>query len=75
MVTIVRAGLIVIESACVAVRAPLSVMRTVKFAVCAVVGIPVIAPAVDSDNPAGNVPAAISHVYGVVPPVAAKAAE
>ena len=75
MVTIVRAGLIVIESACVAVRAPLSVTRTVKFAVCAVVGVPVIAPAVDSDNPAGNVPAAISHVYGVVPPVAAKAAE
>jgi hypothetical protein len=75
MVTIVRAGLVMIESDCVAVRAPPSVARTVKFAVCAVVGVPVITPAVDSDNPAGKDPAAISHVYGVVPPVATKVAE
>ena len=68
-------ALIVIESACVSVRDPLSVTRTVKLGACAVVGVPVIAPAVDSVNPAGNVPAAILHVYGVVPPAAASVAE
>ena len=67
--------MIVIESARVSVRDPLSVTRTVKFAVCAVVGVPVIAPAVVSVNPAGNDPAEVSHVYGAVPPVAARLTE
>jgi len=62
-------------SACVAVRDPLSVTRTVIFEVPAVVGVPLIAPDEFNDNPAGKVPAARSQVYGVVPPVAAKLVE
>ncbi len=47
---------------------------TVKFAVPAVVGVPVIAPVeLFSVRPAGNDPAVIDHVYGVVPPVACNA--
>ena len=70
------AGLIVMASACVAVRDPLSVTRTVMFDVPVVVGVPLIAPDDEfNDNPAGNVPAARSQVYGVVPPVAAKVVE
>jgi len=50
-------------SACVAVRDPLSVTRTVTFDVPAVVGVPLIAPDDEfNDNPAGNVPAARSQV-------------
>ena len=70
------AALIVIDSACVAVRDPLSVTRTVMFDVPAVVGVPLIAPDEEfNDNPAGKVPAARSQVYGVVPPVATKVVE
>ena len=59
-----------------AVRDPLSVTRTVKFEVPAVVGVPVIAP-VDPFNvkPAGKLPAIVAHVYGVVPPAATRVAE
>jgi hypothetical protein len=70
------AGLIVMANACVAVRDPLSVTRSVMFDVPAVVGVPLIAPDDEfNDNPAGKVPAARSQVYGVVPPVAAKLVE
>ena len=45
---------------------------TVKLAVPAVVGVPVMAPVeLFSVSPAGNDPAVIAHVYGVVPPVTA----
>ena len=76
VVVIERAALTVIESGCVAVRAPLSVTRTVKFEVPAVVGAPVIAPDdAFNDNPAGKVPVITSHVYGMVPPAATRVAE
>jgi hypothetical protein len=65
-------GLIVTENAFVAVCDPLSVTRTVKFAVVAVVGVPLITPPVDSDKPAGSVPDAMVHEYWGVPPVAVK---
>ena len=65
-----------IESACVAVRDPLSVTPTVKFDVPAAVGVPVIAPdEAFKDKPAGRVPVAIDHVYGAVPPLATTVAE
>jgi hypothetical protein len=69
-------GLVVIESACVTVREPLSVNRTVKFDVPAVVGVPVIAP--DNrfkDSPGGNVPIVTAQVYGVIPPAPTRVAE
>ena len=48
-----------------------SVTRIVKETFPAWVGVPVMAPVVEfSDNPAGNWPEAIDHVYGVVPPEA-----
>ena len=45
---------------------------TVKFAVPAVVGVPVIAPAADNVRPAGGVPDVTDHMYGGAPPEAAK---
>jgi hypothetical protein len=76
VVVIESAALTVIESTWVAVRDPLSVTRTVKFAVPAVVGVPASAPdEASNENPAGNVPTATAQVYGVVPPAAAKVAE
>jgi len=39
------------------------------------VGVPLSAPAELSVTPAGNAPAVIDQLYGVVPPVAAKVAE
>lgn len=57
------AGLIVIESACVAVRDPLSVTRTVKFVTPTALGVPLISPDEPvNDKPAGNVPVATDHV-------------
>src|SRR3989304_2056121 len=52
--------------------APLaSVTRAVRFDVPAIVGVPLITPvAVFRFNPAGRLPVAILHVYGVLPPVA-----
>jgi len=47
----------------------------VKEDVAAVVGVPEIAPAVESVKPEGSVPDASVHVYGELPPVAAKVAE
>jgi len=68
--------LTVIERSFCTVRDPLSVTRTVKSEVPAVVGVPVIAP-VDpfNVNPAGGLPTTVAHVYGVVPPAATKVAE
>jgi hypothetical protein len=45
----------------------LSVARTVKFVTPAVVGVPLICPPGDNDNPAGNAETSV-HVYGDVPP-------
>src|SRR5262245_37437226 len=45
---------------------------TVKFAVPAVVGVPVISPAADNVRPAGGVPDVTDHRYGGAPPVAAR---
>jgi len=76
VVVIESAALTAIESAPVAVREPLSVTRMVIFDVPAAVGVPVIAPdEAFNVNPGGNVPAAISHVYGIVPPAAASVDE
>ena len=36
------------------------------------VGVPLLTPAADSDNPAGGVPDASDHVFEPVPPVAVK---
>ena len=47
----------------------LSVARTVKVVTPAVVGVPLICPPGDNDNPAGNAETSV-HVYGDVPPVA-----
>jgi len=41
-----------------------------KFDVPEFVGVPLMTPAVESDNPAGNVPTVTVHVYGAVPPTA-----
>jgi hypothetical protein len=54
----------------VAVAFAASFTRTVNDEVAAVVGVPEIAPAVDSVKPEGSVPDASVHVYGVVPPLA-----
>lgn len=62
-----------IERALVAVALTLSLTWTVKLLVPAVVGVPVITPAVLMVSPAGRVPAVLDQVYGVVPPVAARA--
>ena len=40
----------------------LSVTETVKLDVPTPVGVPLITPAVDSDNPAGRVPLARDHI-------------
>ena len=62
-VVIDTAGLIVIESAFVAVALTLSVTLAVKLDVPEAVGVPVIAPvAATSDNPAGRLPEEIDHV-------------
>ena len=50
----------------------LSETCTVTFAAPAVVGVPVMAPAVLSDSPAGRVPLFTLQLYGAVPPVAAR---
>ena len=43
-----------------------------KFDVPEFVGVPLITPAVESDNPGGNVPTVTAHVNGAVPPTAVK---
>ena len=67
--------LITIDSAFVAVFARLSETCTVKFAVAATLGVPEMTPPVDRVKPVGNAPALSDHVYGAVPPVAARVCE
>ena len=67
VVTVRDAGLMVSDSDAVAVFDALSVTRTVNVLAPAAVGVPEIVPPV-SVSPAGNVPLAIAHVYGGVPP-------
>jgi hypothetical protein len=54
----------------VVVFEPESATRTVKLEVVAVVGVPVIAPAVLSDSPAGRLPDETVQVYDPEPPEA-----
>ena len=63
-------GLIVNESAAVAVADALSVTRTVKLLDPAVPGVPDIVPPADRLIPAGSDPLATDHEYGGDPPVA-----
>jgi hypothetical protein len=44
----------------------------VKLDVCAVVGVPLITPPEESDNPAGSAPLESDQLYGVWPPAAAR---
>jgi hypothetical protein len=75
MVGAVGAAAIVIEKVFVEDWLLAPVTRTVNVAVPAVVGVPLRVPLLDSVMPAGGVPEASDHVYGVVPPVAASVAE
>ena len=74
-VVIVKAGLIVSDSAFVVLPLALSVTFTVKLLDPAVPGVPEIVPPADRLNPAGSVPTDTVHVYGVDPPEAASACE
>jgi len=49
-----------------------AVTRILKFDVPAVVGVPLMTPAVDSDRPAGSEPVKTDHVRVPVPPVPAR---
>ena len=69
------AAVIWIDSIRVLVSELLSVTRTVILAVPAVVGVPLICPAVVRLNPEGRVPAANVQVYGPVPPTEVNVAE
>jgi hypothetical protein len=73
VVIVSTGGAMTIDSAFVAVSAGawLSVTRTVKLEVPAVVGVPLITPPEESDNPAGSEPLASDQLYGVTPPLAA----
>ena len=74
-VVIVKAGLIVSDSAFVVVPFALSVTFTVKLLDSAVPGVPEIVPPVDKVNAAGSVPTDTVQVYGAVPPETASACE
>jgi hypothetical protein len=52
-----------------------SLTVTVKLELPDAFGVPLITPAVERVNPAGNEPEAKLHAYGEVPPVAVSAAE
>jgi hypothetical protein len=54
----------------VAVVFELSFTWTVKFAVPAVVGVPLMLPVAASDSPAGSEPTVIDQVLPPVPPLA-----
>ena len=69
------AAAIVMLNDCVAVCAVgevESVTLAVKLKEPAVVGVPEIVPAAESDRPAGKAPEVMLQLYGVVPPLAAK---
>jgi hypothetical protein len=53
----------------------LSVTWTAKVAVAALVGVPLMTPAVDRISPAGGLPLVIAQEYGGVPPEAASVCE
>ncbi len=59
----------------VAVAEAESVTRTVKVEDPAAEGVPEIAPAEESDKPAGNAPEASDHIYGPAPLTADNVAE
>jgi hypothetical protein len=61
----------VIDSGLDTESSSLSVTFTVKVKIPPVVGVPLIAPFVDSPNPGGNDPAANDQEYGDLPPAAA----
>jgi hypothetical protein len=71
----VGAASMMICSGFVSERLFASVTFAVKLDVPAVVGVPVITPALDSVNPAGKVPTLTDHVSGAVPPLAASVVE
>jgi hypothetical protein len=61
----------VIDAAAVATAFVASATCTVKFDVPCAVGVPEITPVVgEIERPAGSVPEAMLHAYGVTPPVA-----
>ena len=62
VVTVNAGRTMVMLSGAVALALALSFTWTVKFDVPAVVGEPVMAPAVESERPAGNEPAAVDQV-------------
>jgi hypothetical protein len=67
------AGAIVIENALLVVAARLSETPTVKLAVPAEDGVPLMTPVVEfSASPAGSAPTVMDQVYGAVPPAATK---
>ena len=61
--------------ALVAVCPAASVTRTLKLALPANVGVPVMSPVDDRESPGGKAPVASDHVYGARPPVAASDCE
>ena len=63
------------DNAAVAEADALSVTRTVKLLVPAVLGVPDMVPPAARLNPAGSVPLATVHEYGGDPPDAASAWE
>lgn len=67
--------LIVIESGFCCGCEALSVTRKVGVDVPALVGVPLITPALDSASPPGKVPEDTVHEYGGDPPEAAKVCE
>jgi hypothetical protein len=73
VVVITRLAGMTIESAWSSVSGVpwLSVTRTVKFDVPAVVGVPLITPPELRDSPDGRLPESSDQLYGVTPPVAA----
>lgn len=66
----VGAALIAMLKDAVAVSELAPITWTVKLLAPLPVGVPEIAPAEESVRPAGKLPEAIDHVYGVVPPLA-----
>jgi hypothetical protein len=64
-------GLIVRANGLSNTRPPVSLTRTVKLEVVAVVGVPLNTPPLLNDSPGGSVPVTTLQLYGAVPPVAA----
>jgi hypothetical protein len=71
IVTVNGGAAMVMLRAWVAVPLELSFTWTVKFAVPAVVGVPLMLPVAASDSPAGREPTVVDQVLPPVPPLAA----